>query len=83
MSKNYQGDLKDTEMNISDVYLDRIEVNPFIASGQPRIRGTRIWVAVILAFLDNGNTMEEILDCYPELKKEDIWAAMAYDQRMM
>jgi uncharacterized protein (DUF433 family) len=57
---------------------DRIEVNPKIMMGKPVIRGTRVTVELILRKFGEGATEAELLDAYPQLKKEDIKAAMAY-----
>jgi uncharacterized protein (DUF433 family) len=57
---------------------DRIEVNAQVMMGKPVIRGTRITVELILRKLGEGATESELLDAYPQLKKQDIQAAMAY-----
>lgn len=62
--------------------LERISINPNICFGKPCIRGTRIWVSLILDFLASEMTIEEILEDYPQLKKEDILACMAYGAAM-
>ncbi|HLC15840.1 MAG TPA: DUF433 domain-containing protein [Thermodesulfovibrionia bacterium] len=46
------------------------------------MRGTRIWVSLILDFLANGTSIEEILNEYPQLTKEDVLAAIAYGAEM-
>ena len=58
--------------------LDRITIDPEICMGQPTIRGMRITVSVILKQLASGMSIEEILEAYPELEKEDIIQAMRY-----
>jgi len=58
--------------------LDRISIDPNICFGKPCIRGTRIWVSLILDFLASGETSEAILAAYPQLTAEDIRAAIAY-----
>ena len=58
--------------------LDRISIDPNICFGKPCIRGTRIWVSLILDFLASGDSEAEILAYYPQLKPEDIRAAIAY-----
>ena len=58
--------------------LDRIIIDPEILVGKPVIKGTRIPVYLIVEFLANGLTEEEVLDEYPTLKKEDIKAALLY-----
>ena len=44
--------------------LKHISVDPNICFGKPCIKGTRIWVSLILDFLSNGMTVKEILDEY-------------------
>lgn len=56
--------------------LQSISVNPNVCSGKPCIRGTRIWVSLLLDFLANGMGIEEILAEYPQLTDEDIRAAI-------
>ncbi len=47
-------------------------------SGQPCIRGLRITVYDVLSYLAAGMTMEEIVDDFPMLTREDILACLAY-----
>ena len=56
----------------------RITVDPAILAGKPIIKGTRIAVELILELLANGWAEEAITDNYPQLKKEDIQAALRY-----
>jgi uncharacterized protein (DUF433 family) len=58
--------------------LDRIVIDPNICFGKPCIRGTRIWVSLILDFLASGETAEQIVEAYPQLTADDIRAAIAY-----
>jgi uncharacterized protein (DUF433 family) len=58
--------------------LRRISINPNICFGKPCIRGTRIWVSLILDFLASATTEEEILRDYPSLTHEDVLAAIGY-----
>jgi uncharacterized protein (DUF433 family) len=62
--------------------LNRVVIDPNVCFGKPCIRGTRIWVSLILDFLANGMTNEEIIAEYPQLTKEDIRAALAYGAEM-
>lgn len=57
---------------------NRIVAKPEICGGLPCIKGTRIYVAVILDALAEGLSTEEVLEHYPSLTKEDIRAAIAY-----
>lgn len=58
--------------------LERISIDPNVCFGKPCIRGTRIWVSLLLDLLANGMTMEEVLIEYPHLVIEDLRAAIAY-----
>ena len=58
--------------------IDRITVDPQVCNGKPTVRGSRITVQTILEFLAAGNSIEEILENYPFLEKEDIYAALQY-----
>ena len=57
---------------------DRISSNPKIMMGKPVIKGTRITVEVILRWLGKGMSIEELVDNYPGLTREDINAAQAF-----
>jgi len=56
-------------------YTDRIVSDSKIMLGKPVIKGTRITVELILKKLSEGMTIEELLEAYPHLIKEDILAA--------
>ncbi len=58
--------------------LQRVSVDPRICAGKPCIRGTRIYIAIILDSLADNLTPEQIIDHYPQLTVEDIQAALAY-----
>lgn len=62
--------------------LNRISVNPKVCFGKPCIKGTRIWVSLILDFLAAGESIELILQNYPQLTREDILACIAYGSAM-
>ncbi len=59
-------------MNNEDL-LRRIAINPKVMVGKPVIRGTRLTVEYILGLLAHATTMEEILEEYPGLAKDDIY----------
>ena len=65
-----------------DNLLSRISINPNICFGKPCIRGHRIWVALILDLLAGGATIEELLQEYPGLEREDILACIAYGKEI-
>lgn len=58
--------------------LKRIVADPKVLGGEPRIRGTRIHVAVVLDSLAEGLTPAQIVDHYPPLTEDDVRAAVAY-----
>ena len=58
--------------------LDRILIDPNVCFGKPCIKGTRIWVSLILDYLASGDSETEILTNYPQLVPADIRAAIAY-----
>jgi uncharacterized protein (DUF433 family) len=58
--------------------LSRISIDPNICFGKPCIRGHRIWVSLILDLLAGGATIEELLEEYSGLEREDILACIAY-----
>ncbi len=62
--------------------LQRISVDPNVCFGKPCIRGTRIWVSLILDLLASGLSEADVLKEYPQLQPEDIRAAMAYGAEM-
>lgn len=51
---------------------------PGIMGGTPVIRGTRITAQALLGRLEGGDTVEEILEDYPYLDREDVEAAALY-----
>ena len=58
--------------------LDRITFNPQLMAGQACIRGMRIPVSLILNLIANDKPIEEILEEYPDLEKEDIHQCLLY-----
>ena len=58
--------------------LERITIDPQIMVGKPTVRGLRITVEQILESLAGGISIEELLEDYPELQREDLQAALLY-----
>lgn len=58
--------------------LQRISIDPETCGGKPCIKGTRLWVSLILDFLADGMTEAELLAEYPQLVHDDVLAAIAY-----
>ena len=65
------------------MWQERIIINPEILVGKPVIKGTRISVEFLLELLANGWSYEQILENYPQLKKEDILAAIQYSLNIL
>ena len=62
-----------------DTFLrERISIDPNICFGKPCIRGTRLWVSLILDFLASGENVDSILAAYPQLTADDVRAAIRY-----
>lgn len=57
---------------------DRITVDADLCNGKPTVRGYRITVATILDFLAAGDTVEDILEEFPLLEREDVLACIHF-----
>ena len=57
---------------------NRNTIDPKVCHGQACIKGTRIPVHQILRMLANGDTIEDLLQEYPSLTREDILACFDY-----
>ena len=60
-----------------------IESKSTILYGKPVIKGTRIPVDLLLEKLSEGESFNDLLDAYPQLKKEDIFAVLAFAAEMV
>ncbi|MBK5965286.1 hypothetical protein CCR95_14625 [Thiocystis minor] len=58
--------------------LERITIDPRLMGGKPCIRGIRITVGAVTGLLASGESIDSVLECYPSLEREDIYAALAY-----
>ena len=56
---------------------------PDVLSGKPRINGTRIPVALILGYLAEGKTPEQITRDFPDLKRSQITACLDYARELV
>ena len=61
---------------------DRIDVHPDLCNGRPVIAGTRIPVQTIMEFLGAGDSIDEVLEAYPSLKKEDVYACIQFAAKL-
>lgn len=57
---------------------ERISADPKVMMGKPVIKGTRITIELILRLRSKRHSVAEILDGYPNLTEDDIYAAEAY-----
>lgn len=62
---------------------ERITIDPNICNSKPTIRRKRITAQTILEFLGNGDSIEEILENYPTLEREDIYACLKFATNLM
>lgn len=58
--------------------LRRISIDPAVCFGKPCIRGHRIWVSLVLSWLASGMSIDDVLQEYPQLEREDVLACLAY-----
>lgn len=65
-----------------DDLLRRISVDPDVCFGKPCIRGTRIWVGLVLGILAHGTTADTLLAEYPQLEEADVLACLAYGAKL-
>lgn len=61
-----------------DNLISRITIDSQVCNGKPVVRGMRITVKSILDFLAAGETVENLLEAYPFLEREDILACIHY-----
>jgi uncharacterized protein (DUF433 family) len=67
----------------TQLLLDRIEINPKVLAGKPVVKGTRLSVQFIVGLLGQGITMDEILQEYHRLTKEDILACLVFASNIL
>jgi uncharacterized protein (DUF433 family) len=68
----------DSEAMDKQALLSRISINPNVCFGKPCIRGTRIWVSLVLDLLATGSSEKDLLEEYPQLTEDDIRACLLY-----
>ena len=61
---------------------ERIEINPEVCNGHPVIRGTRVSVDTVLAYLSAGDAVADILAAHPHLERDDVLACIKYVRRL-
>jgi uncharacterized protein (DUF433 family) len=58
--------------------LNRITINPEIAHGNPTVRNMRYTVEGLLEYLAGGDSIDDLLEEFPDLEKEDFLACLQY-----
>jgi len=61
----------------------RIIIDPDICNGLPTIEGTRISAQTVVEFLSAGDTIEDVLEEYPTLSRQDALDCLAYSAQLM
>jgi uncharacterized protein (DUF433 family) len=60
------------------VAYERITIDPNRMTGLPCIRNTRVTVTAVLGQLAGGRSVDQLLEDYPYLDREDVLAALEY-----
>jgi uncharacterized protein (DUF433 family) len=60
----------------------RLKIDPNVCHGKPAVRGTRVLVSTILGALGAGDSIDDILEDYPNITKEDIEAALEFASQL-
>ncbi|BFM39699.1 DUF433 domain-containing protein [Synechocystis sp. LKSZ1] len=63
--------------------MNKIQIHPDICNGKPTISGTRITVQTIMGFLAAGDSIPDILEEYPNLTEDDIYACLQFVTKLM
>lgn len=61
---------------------DRITIDQAVCHGKPCIRGLRYPVENLLELLAGGMSVEQVLEDYEDLQREDILAALSYAAKL-
>jgi uncharacterized protein (DUF433 family) len=59
-------------------FADHFQRDPAICGGEPVLKGTRVTLQTVLASLAEGSSFEQILEDYPSLTLDQLWAAVAF-----
>lgn len=62
---------------------DHIAIDPDVLVGKPVVKGTRIAVALIVDLLGRGYTVDQILQQYDHLTRDDVQACLAYAAQVL
>ena len=64
------------------IMTNRIQISPTVCHGKPTIRGTRVLISTILGGLAAGDTVDRLLEDYPNISREDIHAALEFGSEL-
>ena len=62
---------------------DWIEIQAYVCNGRPVLRGTRIAVQSVLEMLAAGDSVDEVLEAFPSLQREQVLACVDHAARLM
>jgi len=74
---------KENELCYYDDMNERVVIDFGVCHGKPCIRGTRIMVSNILNLLAHGANLDEVLRGYPQLTRDDVFAALEYAEAIV
>ncbi len=57
---------------------ERILVDPNVCHGKSVIKGTRIVASVVLGYLAKGSSVEQVIEDFPQVNKEDVLEAISF-----
>lgn len=63
--------------------MNRIVIDPDICSGKPVIEGTRITAHTVLESVATGDSIEDVLEEYPSLTREDVLECVKFSSELM
>lgn len=58
--------------------LSRITMDPQVMGGKPCIRSMRVTVGTLVGLMASGKTIDEVLDAYPYIERQDVLEALTY-----
>ena len=65
-------------MMVTAMKFERISIDSRVCHGQACIKGSRIPVYQIVQMMANGDSIDELLDSYPTIEQEDVFACLEY-----
>ena len=63
--------------------LARITVNPNVFGGKPSLRAHRLAVEHVLGMLAAGDSVDDVVNAYPSLERDDVLACLVYAHRVV